>query len=69
MKDEHEVSAVFAQCGIFHAPYVELHFDALRGFKAFVGDPPVHSHMTSEGTLPLVAMSFQYTAQRQCLSC
>lgn len=44
MKDEHEVSSVFAQCGLFHAFYMELHFDALHGPRAFVGNPPVQSH-------------------------
>lgn len=44
MKDEREVSCVFAQCGLFQAPYVELHLNALHGSRAFVGDPPVQSH-------------------------
>jgi hypothetical protein len=60
-----KLDSIFAQHGLFYAFSMELCFDALRGTRAFVGDPPVHSHMASEGTLPLVTMSFQHTAQRR----
>lgn len=61
--------SIFAQYGLFYSFSMELRFDALHGPRDFVGDPPVHSHMASEGTLSLLTMSFQYSAQRRYLSC
>lgn len=43
MNMNHGLSPVFAQGGPFHASYMT---------RTFVGDPSVHSHMTSEGRFP-----------------
>lgn len=41
MNMNHDLSPVFAQGGLFHASYVELHFDALHGTRTFLCRGPL----------------------------